>query len=387
MAATIGYGQTSALSSVSSSLDPCRATNCTDAVAFYRTAITAERKTPHPDDARIAVWLNELGVASRRMGRYKDAEAAYRESIALTSGRADGDLPLAGTLTNLAELLRLEGKLNEARESAMRALAVREGRLPPERVEIAETLNNLGAVLAAGNDFDGAVRQYSRALSICDRIPETSAAVRAATLHNLGVARFRLGQTAEAEAALRRALEFRERTAGPAHPDTLDTLANLAQLTLLMGRWNAAEAYYTRLYKAVSEAGPGGDQGRPARITALEGLALVYRSLGRLTECERTYSDLIDALQSRTMAPDFKLAAAREGLADLYAHEQRYTRAAVLYESAVHSWEQEGTSNTGLARVLGKYAIALRKLRRDSEAAAAERRASDILLTPADPQH
>jgi tetratricopeptide (TPR) repeat protein len=381
LAAVVGYGQSEAGAGIGPATELCRSGCRAEAAAMYRRAVESERAAAHPDPRRIAGWLNELGIVWRRLGRHAEAESAYRESLAVAEqafGAADP--AIAAILTNLAELERLEGRLDEAQESAQRGLAIRQERLAPDSLEIAETLNNLGAILAQRRDFQGAADRYRRALSICEHLPGGGAhgPVPAAILHNLGVADFRLGRVDDAESALRRALEIRERALGPEDPNTLDTLQNLAELNFLRGRLAAAETYYTRSYTACEKLHPG-EPGHPGCIKALEGLALVYRSLGRFTEAEKAFSGLIAALESTGAPPDFRVAAAREGLADLYAGEARYSRAALLYGQAAETWEQLGGAKAGLCRALGKYAAALRKLHRETEAVAAERRAADIL--------
>jgi tetratricopeptide (TPR) repeat protein len=367
-------------------MELCRSGRSVEAAALCQSVLDKERASLHPDEVRIARWLNELGVVFRRLGRYRDSEAAYRESLALEQRLAEDNLAVAATLTNLAELQRLEGRLDEAEESARRALSIRDQHPGQDPGGIAETLNNLGAILAERRDFNAAAAQYRRALSICDGTAAKKLPVVGAILHNLGIAEYKLGRTAEAESALQRALQVREQALGPEDRETIETLRNLAQFELLQDHLGAAEVYYARVYHAGAKL-YAGEPAHPLRIEALEGLALVYRSRGRITESEQTYSGLIAALESAGAGPDVRLAAAREGLADLYASEARYSKAALLYNEAVRAWDKLAARTAALPRVLGKYASTLRRLKRDDEARAAERKASDILAAAHHQEH
>ena len=338
-------------------------------LADRREAIALERGRPAPDQQRIAVLLSEMGLLYRKAGRFADAESAYTEAIALHKQ----PLQIATTLVNIAELYRLENRLDEAETRVRQALAIQEQDGASSAAQQAETRNNLGAILAAKHEYGAAIHEYESARAIGDRQDLAGRPVWGAVWHNLGVAYFKLGRMVEAESAFRHALEARETALGRDHPDTLETVANLGEFELLQGRFSAAEAFYTRVEAHYREL-----PYHPAHLRSLEGLALVYRSLGRFTESEKAFQVLI---QSGSSAPDFRTAASHEGLADLVAAEGRFARAAMEYEEAARTWEAIHAPATNLSRVWKKYAGVMRKLRREKDALTAEHRASEVVVS------
>ena len=65
---------------------------------------------------------------------------------------------------------------------------------------------------------------------------------------------YELGQYAEAEPLLQRALQIREKALGPEHPDVATSLNNLAVLYRAQGRYAEAEPLYQRALKIREKA-------------------------------------------------------------------------------------------------------------------------------------
>ena len=99
-----------------------------------------------------------VGVASIRLGRAPEAEAAFRRACAIEPGSADH-------WNNLGNVLREQGRLAEASDSFHRALDL--------RPEFAEAQNNLGNVERAQGDFDRAETSYRRATVLRPGYPES----------------------------------------------------------------------------------------------------------------------------------------------------------------------------------------------------------------------
>src|SRR5262249_18473979 len=88
-------------------------------------------------------------------------------------------------------------------------------------------------------------------------------------------------QYAEAEPLCKRALDIREKALGPEHPDTANSLNNLAALYYSQGRYAEAEPLYRRAL------GPE----HPHTVKVLENYAALLREMGR--------EDEVDELEAR----------------------------------------------------------------------------------------
>ena len=81
----------------------------------------------------------------------------------------------------------------------------------------------------------------------------------------------------------RRALAGREEALGPAHPDTLTLVNNLAVLLKSLGKYDEAEPLYWRALAGKEEAlGPA----HPSTLTSVGNLARLLGSQGRYDEAE-----------------------------------------------------------------------------------------------------
>lgn len=181
---------------------------------FWRLKGQLERRAGQPEEAyqsflqltgldpEDANSLNDLGVTSRALGRYEDAELHYREAI-----RHNPDLAVAHG--NLGNVLDLQDQLENAEKALRTALT-----LEPGNPDFAY---NLAAVLSKLERPDEAVR-FLR--DVTASTPE-----RWDAWTNLGVAHLDCGNLGDAEMALRKALEI--------NPDNPEAHYNLAWLLLL----------------------------------------------------------------------------------------------------------------------------------------------------------
>ena len=94
------------------------------------------------------------------------------------------------------------------------------------------------------------------------------------------------GRYKEAEQLFEQALKGWEEQLGPAHPDTLRTIQNLAIVYRYQGRYKEAEQLYERALKGWEEQlGPA----HPDTLMTAQNLAVVYRDQGRYKEAEQLY--------------------------------------------------------------------------------------------------
>jgi tetratricopeptide (TPR) repeat protein len=192
-----------------------------------------------------------LGNLLQAMGRLAEAEAAYRNVLALRPDYIDAH-------NNLGNVFRETRRLEEAELAYRRVLELRPGS--------AEAHNNLGNVFKAAKRLDEAEASYRHALALrpdfadahhnlgflfeeTRRLAEAEAAYhRALALqpnladahHSLGNLLKETGRLEEAEKSYRRALEIR--------PDCPDTRCSLSLLLLALGRYPEAWPYHESRY-------------------------------------------------------------------------------------------------------------------------------------------
>ncbi len=180
------------------------------------------------------------------------------------------------------------------------------------------------------------------------------------------------GKYEQAEPLYQRALSIRERHLGE-HPDTANSLSDLAVLYRQQGKYEQAEMLYQRAL-IVREQHLGD---HPDTAWSLSTLADFYRQQGKFEQAEPL---LLRALSIREeqLGPEHPdTARSLHGLAKLLQDQGKHERAEALYQRAYRIQEQRlGATHQHIQETRKDYAKFLRSIGRDAEAVAVESRQS-----------
>eukprot|EP00741_Cyanophora_paradoxa_P007900 tig00001224_g7643.t1 len=186
----------------------------------------------------------ERGLAE---GRYPDAEAAYREALALREEAYGVEHPaVSQSARNLGLHLQRQHRLDEAEELFLQALGVDEGALGPAHPRLAQAYAALGLLYQRRGRAEEAEGVMRRALGIVEGALGPAGEAAAGQLAILGNLLVELGRLEEAEPLLLRAAAAREAAQGPRHWRTGGELQHLADLRRAQGRLEEAEELYQR---------------------------------------------------------------------------------------------------------------------------------------------
>lgn len=141
------------------------------AAAEVHARAAVARRREDGDDFELATDLCGLGDALAGLGRLGDAEAAYREALALFARTAPDHAEVAYALHNLADTLADRGRAAEAEATYRDAIARKTRVLGPTHHELAPSLNNLAHLLDR-NGRRAEAREASRqAVAIAAALP------------------------------------------------------------------------------------------------------------------------------------------------------------------------------------------------------------------------
>lgn len=119
------------------------------------------------DHPVTAFMLSNLALAMREAGYFNYAEHYARQSLAILERRfGPNDVSLVPPLNVLAEAAVSQGRNDEARGFALRAIAIG----PDAGAHYGTALHNLAAVYQAEGQFQEAARYYRRALSFREKV-------------------------------------------------------------------------------------------------------------------------------------------------------------------------------------------------------------------------
>lgn len=174
-------------------------------------ALAMQRRILGHKAGRVAVTQNVLATIYRATDRPDEAEAAYRECIAIW--RQDEKLvDLATALNNLAALLADIGEpddLREARALHEEALAIRRQLYNGDHARLMSSLNNLGVLLTSVGELRESLSLLNEAHEMARRLfPEESTNTNTMTVQkNIAAARLALGEYEACESLARAAAD------------------------------------------------------------------------------------------------------------------------------------------------------------------------------------
>jgi serine/threonine-protein kinase len=207
-------------------------------------AIALQRTMLDPDDPQLATSLGYLAQVRLTQGDAAPAESLYRAALVIRRARprAPDGPDSTRLLSGLGSSLQRQGRLAEAEAVLRDLLHVERARAPADSLGIAQVARNLAHVLRDRGAHAAAAPLYAEThrlhrAAFGDEHPET-----ANSLVNLAAARMRLGDLAEAERLFRVALATKQRLLGRRHPDVAADEVGFAELLMKRGLLAEAES-------------------------------------------------------------------------------------------------------------------------------------------------
>ena len=129
--------------------------------------LVSSRGGDHPDVSSV---LNDMGVRMRRRGEFAKAESLYVRSLEIgRKSLGDWHRYIAATWNSLAVVLRLQGKLDRARNAYTMAVHGYRRNGPRMNVELSGALNGLGRVQLSANEREQSIASFRESLLIRQR--------------------------------------------------------------------------------------------------------------------------------------------------------------------------------------------------------------------------
>ena len=178
-----------------------------EVIPLKQRLLEAKEQTLGSDHPEVEAGLLDLGARYRDTSAFEDAAVCYRRVVAIKGRTLSPDSDeLAASLDTLAWLFHSVGAYDDATTCGRRAVAIRERILEPDHADVATSLNTLLRCLQEKGEHATALPLCRRALKIREqRLPANHPDV-GVSLNNLGLTLVCLGQFAEAERHLLRAV-------------------------------------------------------------------------------------------------------------------------------------------------------------------------------------
>ncbi len=335
---------------------------------LFREALEIRRNEGAPADDLIES-INGLGTLLHLQGQLDDALALHEEALALSKKHLGMKHAHTATTFDVLGVLQTDrGDYEQARELLEQALTIREEIFGPDDINVASSQGNLGNLHYLTGDYAGARLCQERALAIREKaLPEDHPLI-AKSLFNAANAIFAAGDTAGVRSLLERAIRIQEKVLGEDHIDLAGGLSNVGYFFHQTENFDEAVPYYERAL-AIYEEQLGPEHLDVGRI--LNNIGSVLQDSG---DPERAipYFEKALAAWSQSLGPDHTYCGlVIHNLANATRDVGSLARAEGHYKRANEIWlESLGDEHPYLDANAQQYAVLLRELGRDAEAAA-----------------
>ncbi|MCL4787030.1 MAG: tetratricopeptide repeat protein [Verrucomicrobia bacterium] len=248
------------------------------------------------------------------LGNLRDAETSQRRALEIQNEVLPKPHPdLALSLNNLANILQVQGRLDQAQPYYRDTLAMQRILLHANHPDLATTLNNYGLLLDRMGLWAESEAAHSNALTIRTNLHPGDHLHVAFSLNNLASLRASQGDFARAMELHRQTLEMRRRLLGDSAPAVADSIGNLGRIFRQQGRFDDAEAWQNDALTRRRLLEPVGEH--PAIATSMAELGLLRRAQGKPAEAAQFLREAFDLRTNALRSDDSTLAESAENLA------------------------------------------------------------------------
>jgi serine/threonine-protein kinase len=303
------------------------------AILLMDSSYALERGLRGPGHPASVAVANNLADVLRVAGRYDDAQALY--AVVLASRRrefGDRSTEVARSLNGLAMVLRMQGRYGEAEAMLREALSIDRERAALEPAALTQTLNNLGHVLRERGELEGAEALHRESLAARRALWGPEHFEVSVSLANLAAVLRDRRDWRGADTLYRQVLTLRARLAGEDHPDLATDRAGYALLLHRRGDAPGAVALYRRALEVHRRALPAA---HPVTASTLLGLGDGLVTLGRAREAEPLLREALASRAAVLPAGHWQIAEAQSALGACLSALGRVDEAAPLLEGAL----------------------------------------------------
>ncbi len=271
------------------------------------TAAVETARAELPENALLAVLLNNLAGIAWDQDRLADTERLLREALRVSEADPEASpLRIANAVGNLGVVCRSQRKWEDAEALLLRALALARAAVPPGDPELLYFLKEPAVLLSARGRFDEAIPFREEALAILEKLETPQNVFRAEILQEIARDYAQQGKLDAAARRYERSLHVGEGVLGAGHPT----------VGALLAEW--AEVDTRRFGFEDRRADPRLD--RALRILEATPAASEARALARATHARRLHARGFGADARRFMAKaieDIETLRPLQGASDL----------------------------------------------------------------------
>ena len=280
--------------------------NWSEAEKHLSAALTERR---YSSKKRVGFLLH-LEKAQRMQGKLNQAEQTARAAIELAVA-SGGHALHAKAMEGLVDVQISQEKYSDAEQTIREIATLEAGQSQPDRARLATCARKLGTALLKSGRKEEAFEAFQQAATLAEQAFGANHVETAQSLSQLGMLSRQHGNHAEAQRCLRRALAIHQETSGPESNAATEALYNLAASLEQSGDLAGAVSEYERVLSLKARQ-VGGNREEATDVQVH--LAALYLKGGRIAPARELLMQAIGTLERRG-GP--QLAHALETFADV----------------------------------------------------------------------
>lgn len=224
--------------------------NQVEKIDAFLTASLSQAKEEEDYAAYISI-CNEMIGFYRSVSAFQKAYAAAEDVLLLMEElKLEDTAHFATTLLNAATAYSAAGDYAQALRLYRQAMQIYERLLAPEDYRFASLYNNMSIMLEKAGEIEEAVESAKKALAIIEK-QEGNEAQTATTLTNLALVYFKVSENEEAKKCLERAIALFEQGEGEMNEHYSGALAGMGEACFREGEYEKSLSYYERALEDV----------------------------------------------------------------------------------------------------------------------------------------
>jgi CHAT domain-containing protein len=218
------------------------------AIPIAQQAFQVAAATFGPNDRRVGLSLDSLGLLYKSLDEFADADSCFRRSLAILKAADGPQSKDAGVvLLNLADLYADHGRWGEAESDFRDALTIAVHAYGQNDPHVADVLRDGGSLMIDEGKLQPAASVLRGAIAIYTNAGPAYGAPLAATYNLAGQVVSDAGASKEAEGLFQKAIDLSEKSEGPNSTNLATYIANLANVYKDEQRFAEAEPLYLRM--------------------------------------------------------------------------------------------------------------------------------------------
>ena len=299
----------------------------------YELRMLQKREQNMPDSAELATACNNVAATYRDLGDHEKALEYALKALGIREKKLPPDHPdLARSYSNVAATYGALGDREKALEYDLKALGIREKKLPPDHPDLATSYNNVAATYGELGDHERALEYMLKALGIWEKKLPPDHPDLARSYNNVASTYYALGDHEKELEYNLKALGIREKKLPPDHPDLALSYNNVAGTYYAQGDHERALEYMLKALGIWEKKLP---PDHPDLATSYNNVAATYGALGD-HEKELEYDLKALGIREKKLPPDHPdLATSYNNIGITYASLGEYQWALEYLEKAL----------------------------------------------------